>query len=320
MEYMERRLREDAPKKTIARELTQRFPGVFADVENARAFIRQQTNSVGDRNRLKSRPDGRSTIREGLAKLKRQQREADEPVHIGKSLNLVLSDIHFPYHAPDAVAIAIETGLDHGCENLILNGDIVDFFGVSRFTKEIGRMSPAEELEVLREFLRFVSGLFPGRKVYKIGNHEERFRAYLLNNAKEIADMAELSFESLFQLEENGFELVKRAPIHAGKLMILHGHEFGEAIFSPVNPARGLFNRAKSSSLVGHYHQTSHHSEGNLHGDKIGCWSTGCLCDMSPDYRPYAYTKWNHGFAIVDVREDGSYRVHNKTIIGGEVY
>lgn len=105
--------------------------------------------------------------------------------------------------------------------------------------------------------------------------------------------------------------------IEAGKLSIIHGHEFGGSFFNPVNAARGLFMRAKSSVLAGHNHQTSEHQEGNIKGDSIACWSTGCLCELSPEYRPMAFTKWNLGAAIVDHNEDGQFFVDNFRIIKG---
>jgi hypothetical protein len=42
----------------------------------------------------------------------------------------------------------------------------------------------------------------------------------------------------------------------------------------------------------------------------MACFSTGCLCQLTPKYRPFAYTKWNHGFAIVEIDGDGSFEVN----------
>jgi hypothetical protein len=40
---------------------------------------------------------------------------------------------------------------------------------------------------------------------------------------------------------------------------------------------------------------------------------------MSPDYRPFGFTKWNHGFAVVEIEKNGYFTVHNKRIIEGKV-
>jgi hypothetical protein len=51
----------------------------------------------------------------------------------------------------------------------------------------------------------------------------------------------------------------------------------------------------------------------------MACFSIGCLCQLTPKYRPFAYTKWNHGFAIVEIDGDGSFEVNNYRIIKGKV-
>ena len=105
--------------------------------------------------------------------------------------------------------------------------------------------------------------------------------------------------------------------IHAGKLTILHGHELGKSTFSPVNVARGLYTRAKDNAICGHSHQTSHHTEPNINGRVVACWSIGCLSELHPDYAPY--NKYNHGFAHIKVFEDETFEVQNFTIINGRV-
>jgi hypothetical protein len=47
------------------------------------------------------------------------------------------------------------------------------------------------------------------------------------------------------------------------------------------------------------------------------CWSTGCLCDLTPRYA--VINRWNHGAAIVTVHADGEFDVHNFRIAGGKV-
>jgi len=103
-----------------------------------------------------------------------------------------------------------------------------------------------------------------------------------------------------------------------GHLNILHGHEFGRAISSPVNAARGLFLRANATALIGHFHHTSEHITKDMNGKMIGCFSTGCLCDLRPQYA--RYNKWNHGFAIVRQEEENYFHVNNVKIHNGKVF
>ena len=110
---------------------------------------------------------------------------------------------------------------------------------------------------------------------------------YIMRNAPDLLGMDEFSFESLMHLDKLDITFIPdKQIIHAGRLTILHGHELGMSVFSPVNIARGLFLRAKDSALCGHHHQASEHSEPNINGKLTTCWSVACLCELHPAYIP----------------------------------
>jgi hypothetical protein len=102
-----------------------------------------------------------------------------------------------------------------------------------------------------------------------------------------------------------------------GNMIIMHGHEFGQSVFSPVNSARGLYMKAKANCAVGHHHQTSEHTEKDVNGNVVTTFSIGSLCGLSPDYFPY--NKWNHGFATIETEPNGDYEFRNYRIINGKV-
>lgn len=317
----------ELPNKMLAQLIFKKEEGLFQSSEEARSSIRYYKGASGSKKRKTAVSAGHfekptiSSIKEGLNKLGVISK-SEAPVHLqlGSGNYLILSDVHIPFQDDDALACAIEWGLNNNITHLILNGDIMDTYGVSRYPKEIGRPTISEELEMTRNFFTYLRQAFPNIPIhYKLGNHEERMRAFILRNAKEIADLNSTSLEAMLKLEEFDIQVVNREMIKIGKLAILHGHELGESVFSPVNPARGMFLKAKTSVLFGHNHQVSHHSENNLHGDQVGVWSTGCLCELTPEYRPYGYTKWSHGFATVKVNEDGTFHVTNMKIVNGKI-
>ena len=130
--------------------------------------------------------------------------------------------------------------------------------------------------------------------------------------------MDEFRFEVLMGFFDLGITYVTdKRPIHLGHNIIVHGHEFGQQIFSPVNPARGLFLRAKHTAACGHHHATSEHSERDLGAKTIVCWSIGCSCDLNPLYRPI--NSHNNGFAIQTTLPDGTFDFANKRIIDGRI-
>lgn len=76
--------------------------------------------------------------------------------------------------------------------------------------------------------------------------------------------------------------------------------------------------RAKANVLCGHNHQTSEHSEPSMEGKIVTTWSTGALCNLRPSYMPF--NKWNHGFAVVHVFNDGGFNVDNIRVMDGKIY
>ena len=310
----------DYPKRTLAKLIVEENPSI-GTIETVRSAIRLVTGSIGKARFYEARMINKSTIQEGLNKLKIVSHNKEmQNVHLKEGRYLILSDVHIPYHDEDALTTALEWGLNNDIDCIILNGDIMDCYPVSSFIKDVGQPSLREEIEMTKAFFTYLRELFPIIPIYyKLGNHEERVKNYLLRQAKEFSDVDNLKFENLLSLNEFNIHLVNREIIKLGKLNVLHGHEMGESVFSPVNPARGMFLKAKSSTIFGHNHQVSHHSENNINGESTGVWSMGCLCSLSPDYRPYAYTKWSHGFACVDVNEDLTFHVNNMKIINGKL-
>lgn len=323
-------------KRTLARKIVMENPGAFEqtneEVERVRYSIRYRTGNAGDNLRNFATASGK--LRENLynpeqmkpseymqAFMGRGEKTSKETWHLPKNIRkpLVISDIHLPYHVLSAVETAIDYGFKNGVDAIYINGDLIDFAKISRWEKDPALMSAPVEVQMARDFLQGLTSL--GLPVfYKLGNHEDRWDRYILQNAPELITLPGLQLKAALGLDELEIELIdSRQHAKFGKLSVLHGHEFGESVFSPVNAARGLFLRAKSSVLAGHNHQTSEHPESNLNGDTIACFSTGCLCDLQPAYRPFAYTKWNHGAAIVDVDEDGEFSVENFRIIDRKV-
>lgn len=326
MEVIKQYIRQypDYPNRTLAKLIIEENPNI-GSLERVRNRIlyhkgldgKKKFNALKDKSLVATK----STVQEGLHKLKIvSQNKEVQNIHLKEGKYLILSDIHIPYHDEESLTTAIEWALNTDIDCIILNGDIMDCYPVSSFIKNVGMPSLREEIELTYAFLSYLRELFPVIPIYyKLGNHEERVNNYILRNAKEFADVENLRFERLLKLNELNIHLVGRELIKLGKLNVLHGHEMGESVFSPVNPARGMFLKTKASTIFGHNHQVSHHSENDINGNMTGVWSIGCLCSLTPDYRPYAYTKWSHGFACVDVFENGNFHVNNMRIVNGEI-
>ena len=231
---------------------------------------------------------------------------------------VIAGDIHMPYHDRDAVAAMLDHVEKIGAKTLVFAGDCLDCYSLSRWIKDPRKRNFKAEIEMMRDFLASIRKAYPDMDIiYKEGNHEERLEHYLQQNAPALFGLDEITIPSLLNLDEQNIAWVgNKRVITAKKLNIIHGHEYVFSMQNPVNPARGLYLRAKKSAMCFHFHQTSEHSERAINDDMATCWSVGCLCNLSPEYMPL--NKWNHGFADITIDGD-QWNVHNYRIREGRV-
>lgn len=305
---------EDCPSRTIAKRLKSEF-GVAVNLEQCRSIVRVIRGNSGKVHRKKA-TQPRTNRKAGMvAPLPPSLAEPWVPVELDGKRVAILSDVHIPYHSSVAVTAAIKYAKTRKPDTILLNGDIGDFYSQSRYEKNPAKRDLVRELEMLEAFLVHVRQQFPkARIIYKEGNHDFRWKSWLWAHAAEISDHPRMRLDVWLNLKDHGIEWVAdERPIMAGKLPIFHGHELGKSgIANPVNPARGAFMRTHHTILVGHSHVSSHHVEPNVWHEEVSCWSTGCLCDLTPQYA--RVNKWCHGFAFVDVSPDGSFDVDNLRI------
>lgn len=230
----------------------------------------------------------------------------------------VMSDIHVPYHDDMALACALDEAEKYKPTIVFINGDLCDFYGISRWETDPDVRDFKGEIQSIREFLSAIRSMFKkARIVLKLGNHEERFWHYIWRRCPELFGIDAVSFSSLIHADKHRVEVIgDKRIVLLGKLATLHGHELPKGLATPVNPARGAFLRALDSLMVGHLHRTSEHTETTLGGKIITCWSTGMLCDPHPQYAPV--NRWNPGAATVTVSKDGSFAVDNFRIHNGK--
>lgn len=280
----------DTPTATLARTIYKAHKELFTNVETVRTLLRYYRGSLGDKQRAKVTRSGNiqpftpslspfERIPEGLQSYSDWSTYEVE----GKSI-LMLSDLHSPYHDSEALKLALEYGLDKEVDTVLFNGDTIDFFALSFWDKDPRDRDFQNELDTFQSILSIVNEAYPKSKiVIKIGNHEERLERYLKVKAPELLGYNFLSYERLIDPEDKyGIDVIKdKRIIRIGKLNVVHGHEFGKGLFSPVNPARGLYLRGQEIAICGHYHRTSQHTETSMTGNIVSCWSTGCLCYSS---------------------------------------
>jgi predicted phosphodiesterase len=329
-------------KKKLGELLYKDNPLLFKDAEDGRRMVRSVTGTGGKGDRSKLTDKYQGVLPQG------EKNDFSPFVLKGKRIGII-SDVHIPYHDLEALNIALNEFKKVKIDTLVLNGDIIDCYQLSRWEKDPNKRNHAYEMELLTIFLDDLIKMFPKVElVYKLGNHDERYEKFIYAKSPEFIGMHVMSWKHLLNLRfencvrcegtgilkgidcpncENGkvannvsrgVHLVKgKRVIKAGKLNIMHAHEFNGSSAS-VNPARGFFLKSKTNVIGGHLHRTSEHIEKDLNEHISGAWSTGCLCDMHPEYAPL--NNWNLGYAYVDIdQETGNFDVHNQKIINGKI-
>lgn len=310
---------------TVARMLWRDHPAHWTTEKACYSMVRRLRGTHGKRNRKTTviEKDERQYEPRNQFKLPEGMKEVGdfEPVHFDKAgWWLVMSDLHIPWHDMTAISACLAEARKRKVVGILLNGDVADCFAISRWEKNPEKRDFRGEIDKLREFFAALRKSFKHADiVWKHGNHEERYTAYMEVKCPELLGFPEFDFSELSHANKHGIVTVKDClPIMLGKLLWFHGHEFSRTTFPAVNPARGLFLKTGLSSGCGHHHKTSHHSDPDALDDLKACWSTGCLCDLHPRYA--RMPKWNHGAAMQRVGPQGEYEVDNFRIRKGKVW
>jgi len=307
----------DAAARTLAKRLVKETNGAIT-LHAARMRITRCFGVQGDRSRKRCKPVAPREPRKAgeVYAMPPSMAEPWTPyrLHVTGRVG-ILSDVHVPYHSEVAVQAAVRFLRDQGLAALLLNGDIADFYAISRWMKDPSQRDFKGELEAVRGFIGWLRQEFPAIPiVFKAGNHEERWTHWLWQHAAEISDDPRMSLGAWLDLDKHGVTLVEdQRPVMLGKLPVLHGHELPKGLAAPVNVARGAFLRTLSTVLVGHSHRSSNHAESDMWHRETACWSTGCLCDLTPEYA--RVNRWNWGFAVATVHEDQAFDVENYRVM-----
>jgi len=311
------------PNRTLSRMMHKENPKLFTSVEQARNAVRLYRGTHGVESRgANFRMNRVIPYNPKYPNLPYAEPNVWSPYIVPMNIHsmLVTADEHIPFYNKEGFEIAVEAGRKRKVDCWMRLGDYWDCYMLSKFVKNPLMRRTKEEMEMMfsieEEVTRYLNKPF---KVYKLGNHEERIPTYLWTQAPELAHLKGVQMEAILEARERNTVIVgDKRIIKFGHLTLLHGHEFGGFIQSPVNPARTLFLKTKAVAACGHQHQSSQHSEPDINGKSIACWSIGALCDLHPAYRPI--NKWNAGFAIATRAKNNGFIFENFRIIDGSIF
>jgi predicted phosphodiesterase len=219
---------------------------------------------------------------------------------------VVLGDIHLPHEDPKAVAVALDLVRSIKPDSVILNGDVLDCYEVSKFYQPgVGGHTGGfhGEMEMGRAFLESLRRALPRSKrvTYIEGNHEFRLRNYLANQAPALRGVNGLSIPEQLDLADLGVEYVPTPGERWFSTYVevrddfLVGH-FNKTSKHAAYVAKGLVDDYGVSLVTGHNHSAGRHERLHHRGLVIG-QEGGCLCKLDPPYmKPL---NWRQGVTVV---------------------
>ncbi len=238
---------------------------------------------------------------------------------------LFIPDIHCPYE--DTIALeALYCFMNWWKpDTVIILGDLIDFYAISRFNKDPDRaLKLQEELDSSVQVLKDIKDRAGNAKIYFIkGNHEARLKKYLWSNATELNSLKALRLENLLQFERFNIKYEDRGLLKYKHLIVKHGTLVRKFT---CYTAKGEFEKNGKSGVSGHTHRLGSYRHTNEGGEYI--WvESGCLCKLNPEYMEGETPNWMQGFTVGYFKE-GSKRflletvpiIQGKAMYGGKEF
>lgn len=319
------------PALTLARLMHKEHPEVYKSIEAARSSLRhvQGKNGESNRNSAKKRQPGfikeTRTTHTAEYQLPKTWAHPKTVFKLPTECNNVgfISDAQVPFQDNQAIEACYEWLKGKKVNTIFINGDWIDFYGMSHFEKDPRRRRFQEEYRNILISLEHMRHHFPTEKIYYNldANHELRYDKYMTFRTKELLELElpEYNVKKLLRLDLFDINGLKNNDHYMiGKLPIVHGHTIFQGTTSPVSTGRTVYMKTKQSAIASHCHQTSEYTTKKLDGEIITCWTNGCLMDLNVEYNPHG-NNYNHGFTHITTESNGDYHVDNKRIYKGKV-
>jgi hypothetical protein len=314
------------PTSTLARIIAKENPHTFDLVEDARSAIKYYRGKNGEKQRARADKYGTTD------KLERTGNHFGMPDTWTKEKSIFklpialkkagfIADLQVPFHDPKAIDLTFNYLIKEGIDHLIINGDLVDFYGISSFEKDPRSRKFKDEYDSIIMMLMYIKQAFPNIPIYYNldANHEFRYERYMRLKAPEFLGIDDaFEIEDLLLLDKIGIKYIKNTDhILFGKLPIIHG----DTVFSRgsgVSPARMLWMRTKVNMIASHVHRTSEYTDKNFHGEMSTAWTVGHLMHPNVEYCKHV-DAYNQGFAVLKKETGGDFEVENKRIYKGKI-
>jgi len=249
---------------------------------------------------LKDNPTQHEKIKKALGTAKDK---TPDTIRIdGNIVGAVINDVHVPYHDKVAISLACKVLAWWRPEVLIYNGDLLDFYDLSRYDKNPGRQYRLQdEIDMFHTDVIAPINHAIGkrcRKVFLPGNHEARLQKFLMAHP-ELFSLRDLELRNVLKLSHYDIEYAAYSVRFGDVLEVSHGTRVNKWAGMSAKAEQEL-RRYSMSTITGHVHRSG------TFKTKVGdTWKTGqespCLCTLTPEYM--RNPDWQQGITIFTVTD-----------------
>lgn len=178
---------------------------------------------------------------------------------------------------------------------VIVGGDTVDFYALSRFDKHPGRaLEMPKDVASAVKFMRLVRHHAKNAAIEVMcGNHERRLQKWLWGPGAAMLKMPNVSVPKWLELGEIGASWHESGRLRVGEICFKHGVVVRKGA---GNSARVEMEREGMSTCSGHVHRVGEVTKTTGRGEMKGV-EAGCLCKLTPEYGDGEVQDWAHGLA-----------------------
>lgn len=218
---------------------------------------------------------------------------------------LIIGDVHAPFHNRKYLSLALQIGKKLKINELIINGDLVDFHNISKYGKNPKvKENFRNELDGCKDVRNLICDVFPNdKKTLLISNHENRINTFINNRCQQFFDV--VTFDNLLQFKEHGFNVIDYSNKQAYHITcdLYCRHE------PPPGQLTTMLGKSFVSLICSHTHRIYSCMANGLDGNIRRLYSIGHLADVTHPALDYLKFKeqWLPGFAII--YDYGSYYV-----------
>jgi len=215
---------------------------------------------------------------------------------------VIAGDFHIPFEDKVAVKLWLKFLEWYKPEILVLNGDVIDCFSISKFlTSPLEGTRLKEEIDRAKELLARIVSVTPGcTRYFVFGNHEARLHKYMASQAREIYELVAL--EDLLGLSDN-YVVVngnsRENVVQLGDIYV--GHWDRVSKFSSYTVKNIIADRGVNV-VQSHTHRLGFYTQRFMDRTVYG-WEIGCLCGLNPSY--VFNPNWQAGFAVIEPYNNG---------------